>query len=166
MIIRALADYFAARSGGISRQASLFLTFLHSFSWLRSQLTYTGPGSFLSICSPAGVKWVSERTGCSNFMSSATSLASLVVYSLKLQKSSRVERVPEPDRGTACKFVQSTSKTPVRSRGDHYLTLFQHFSRRVLILGLTLFTAPHLKLGCEAISRHQNRSILIQPGTH
>lgn len=65
-----------------------------------------GPGSYLSICSQAGVKWVSERTGSSNFRASATSLANFIARSLKLQQSSKIERVVEPDLNTAWKYTQ------------------------------------------------------------
>lgn len=66
--------------------------------------SYLGPGSFLSICSQAGVKWVSERTGSSNFGASASDLAAFVASILKLHQTSKIERVAEPDGETAWKY--------------------------------------------------------------
>ncbi|KAH6700646.1 fungal-specific transcription factor domain-containing protein [Leptodontidium sp. MPI-SDFR-AT-0119] len=72
-----------------------------------TQIEVHGPGSFLSVCSDAGMVWVATRIGGpSNFTSSAASLASFVARSLKLQQPSKVERVAEPDPETARKYAQ------------------------------------------------------------
>jgi hypothetical protein len=68
-----------------------------------------GPGSFLSICSKPGLKWVTERTGAIEFTEYARTLTSEISRRLKLQVNRVRERAPELDAQTAWKYSNSMS---------------------------------------------------------
>lgn len=73
-----------------------------------------GPMAFISICSSAGVKWVSERTGSTSFAESAHEFAAQIYRILKIQKRPSLPPIEEPDLETALKF---TTGRPARHVG-------------------------------------------------
>jgi hypothetical protein len=69
-------------------------------------LICSGPGSLLSICSPAGIAWVAERTGSSEFGDCAQMLTMDISGRRKPMTKAPFERNPEPDQEEAWKYCQ------------------------------------------------------------
>lgn len=65
-----------------------------------------GNDSYLSICSMAGVDWISQQTGSSEFVFSAQKLTSTINRSLKLSRPPSQARATEPDRETARSWIK------------------------------------------------------------
>ena len=63
-----------------------------------------GPGSWLSICSQPGTRWVAERVGNAEFNRSAKVLTLGWSQRLKLMSPRNKSEEPEPDEQTACKY--------------------------------------------------------------
>ena len=81
------------------------------FGWLLS-LTNAGPGSWVSICSQPGLRWVSERAGTTDFAQSAKSLTLGWSRRLKLLSPRTRAEEPEPDEAKAwtyCNGMQHPS---------------------------------------------------------
>lgn len=76
---------------------------LTNICWLLS-LTDAGPGSWVSICSQPGLRWVSERAGNTDFAQSAKSLT--LGWSRRLKFLSPLTRSeqPEPDEEKAWEY--------------------------------------------------------------
>ncbi|KAH4094357.1 hypothetical protein HBH96_204360 [Parastagonospora nodorum] len=69
---------------------------------------YHGPGSFLDICSRAGVEWVTEKCGDSSFRAMTQKLTTDISHRLKLPSSAFArEREPDPDETMAWKYTQA-----------------------------------------------------------
>ncbi|OAL31714.1 hypothetical protein AYO20_08107 [Fonsecaea nubica] len=62
---------------------------------------YSGPTSFISICSTAGIQWVSERTGSATFVDSANEFTTRITRLLKIEKRCLSPPIEEPDLETA-----------------------------------------------------------------
>ena len=65
---------------------------------------YHGPGSWLSICSEPGVRWVCERTGVTDFTESARDLTQDWTRRLNLKRDSTRTKAPELDIKTAWQY--------------------------------------------------------------
>lgn len=65
---------------------------------------YHGPGSWLSICSEPGVRWVCERTGVMDFAESARDLTMGWTRRLKMRQNPARADPPEPDIRTAWQY--------------------------------------------------------------
>ena len=65
---------------------------------------YHGPGSWLSICSEPGVRWVCERTGVMDFTESARDLTMDWTRRLKLKQNLTRTKPPELDMRTAWQY--------------------------------------------------------------
>lgn len=72
-----------------------------------------GPGSWLSICSNPGIKWVCERTETSGFHESAKGLTLGWTKRLKLQGSMSRHKAPELDLETAWLYSQGKKLFPL-----------------------------------------------------
>jgi hypothetical protein len=66
---------------------------------------YHGPASFLSLCSKAGIDWVAERTGSTEFAQVAMNFRRSTTKLLKLDHKLSTKRAPEPDRETAFRYA-------------------------------------------------------------
>ncbi|BCS23676.1 fungal specific transcription factor domain-containing protein [Aspergillus puulaauensis] len=66
-----------------------------------------GPGSWLSICSKPGVRWVASKAETSRFGPIAHSLVMDWTKHLTVSQSLSRERCPEPDRETASRYAGS-----------------------------------------------------------
>ncbi|KAJ5585689.1 fungal-specific transcription factor domain-containing protein [Penicillium hetheringtonii] len=64
-----------------------------------------GPGSWLSICSTPGVRWVSAKTGTTRFHEIADGLVMGWTKKLTLASDTNRERCPEPELGNAWKYA-------------------------------------------------------------
>lgn len=74
---------------------------LHKIHW-----EHHGPWSWASICSPPGVRWVSDRTACTEFGDIATDLTKAWSRRLKLMRARTVaQKSTEPDEPTAWKYI-------------------------------------------------------------
>lgn len=82
----------------------------HQFNYFF--LTATGPTSYLAICSEPGIDWVLRRTGGSDFICSAMSLACGITALLKLDRGVDAERVPDPDVKTAWMYSNGLKLSP------------------------------------------------------
>jgi len=67
----------------------------------------TGPRSFLSICSRAGVDWVTGKTKVPCFEKSATRFIRDVIRRIKLERKISADRAPEPDAESAGKYIKA-----------------------------------------------------------
>ncbi|KAL4940597.1 fungal-specific transcription factor domain-containing protein [Aspergillus oleicola] len=70
-------------------------------------LEYHGPSSYLAICSKPASKWLSEKTGTAASTSGLGELSLSVAQRMKLDRSLRPIREPEPDLQTAWSYVQA-----------------------------------------------------------
>ena len=71
-------------------------------------LTNAGPGSWVSICSQPGLRWVSGRVGNTDFAQSAKSLTLGWSRRLKLLSPRTRSEEPEPDEARAWKYCTGT----------------------------------------------------------
>lgn len=69
-----------------------------------NNLTGVGPGSWLSVCSDPGVRWVISRTGTSGFDQIAHDLIGDWTKHLTLSQLPIGEKSPEPDFQTAWQY--------------------------------------------------------------
>ncbi|KAM5380833.1 hypothetical protein ACJZ2D_003357 [Fusarium nematophilum] len=68
------------------------------------------PRSFLSICSPPGIQWVSEKTCSHTFQDSATMLTKNMSQCSKMEMKLSGERTPEPSVDLAWKYTRAYFK--------------------------------------------------------
>ena len=101
-----------------------------------SDWEYHGPGSFLSICSKAGIDWVGERTSVESFGDIARTFSRDITRALKLESKLSPERVPEPDPKTAWQYCRTYFEDTPESafdcvfRGSFESRLHNHFLHR------------------------------------
>ncbi len=67
-------------------------------------LTGVGPGSWVSICSQPGQRWISERIGNTDFNQSAKTLILSWSQRLKILSPRNKSEEPEPDEATAWRY--------------------------------------------------------------
>ncbi|EXJ76298.1 uncharacterized protein A1O5_00806 [Cladophialophora psammophila CBS 110553] len=72
-----------------------------------SNYQYSGPTSFISICSAAGIQWVSERTKSSSFVDSANEFTAGITRLLKIDKRCPSPPIKEPDVETALMYTRA-----------------------------------------------------------
>ncbi|OQU99347.1 Fungal specific transcription factor domain-containing protein [Cladophialophora immunda] len=72
-----------------------------------SNYQYSGPTSFISICSTAGIQWVSERTKSSSFVNSANEFTAGITRLLKIDKRFPSTPIKEPDAATAFLYTRA-----------------------------------------------------------
>ena len=83
-------------------------------------LTGAGPGSWVSICSQPGQRWISERIGNTDFIQSAKTLTLSWSRRLKFMSPRNKAEEPEPDEATAWRYCIGELRAPSRSilRGE------------------------------------------------
>lgn len=74
-----------------------------------SFLTDIGPGTWLSICSKSGIRWVTEKSGVPFFAASAKAVTTRWTQRLKLERPLARERAAEPANDVAWKYCRGPS---------------------------------------------------------
>ena len=93
---------------------------------------FTGPTSWLSICSEPGLQWVVKQTGRSEFRNYAKALAESWTKRLKVSSNRNMQRATEPDREIAWKY--STGNAPTvflspRAQANQIMRLPAYFDQ-------------------------------------
>lgn len=67
---------------------------------------YHGPGSYLSICSKAGVQWVIEQSMIPDFTNVTRNFSREISHVLKLDQPLGLNRTQQPDEDTALEYIR------------------------------------------------------------
>lgn len=67
---------------------------------------YHGPGSYLSICSKAGVQWVIDQSRIPDFTNVTRNFSREISHVLKLDKPLALTRARQPDEETAWQYIR------------------------------------------------------------